>query len=89
MNPAVRAWVNEIESLTTPSSVVFCDGSKGEQDRLIAECLASGELIELNQQKLPGCYPGIPSFDPAGLQLSYKEENGTYFSLRITANCEL
>src|SRR4029453_7653804 len=22
----------------------------------VAECLASGELIELNQQKLPGCY---------------------------------
>ncbi len=56
MNPAVRAWVNEIESLTTPSSVVFCDGSTGERDRLVAECLASGELIELNQQKLPGCY---------------------------------
>ena len=56
MNPAVRKWVNEIQDLTTPSSVVFCDGSKGERDRLIAECLATGELIELNQQKLPGCY---------------------------------
>src|SRR5262245_38513111 len=56
MNPAVRKWVNEIQALTSPAAVVFCDGSQGERDRLIAECLASGELIELNQQKLPGCY---------------------------------
>ncbi len=41
---------------TLPSAVVYCDGSKAERDRLIAECLASGELIELNQEKLPGCY---------------------------------
>ena len=56
MNSAVRNWVTEIEALTTPSAVVYCDGSKAERDRLIAECLATGELIELNQQKLPGCY---------------------------------
>ena len=56
MNSAVRSWVAEIEALTTPSAVVYCDGSKAERDRLIAECLATGELIELNQQKLPGCY---------------------------------
>ena len=56
MNPAVRKWVDEIQALTMPSSVVYCDGSKAERDRLIAECLAGGELIELNQQKLPGCY---------------------------------
>ena len=56
MNSAVRSWVADIEALTTPSAVVYCDGSKAERDRLIAECLASGELIELNQQKLPGCY---------------------------------
>ena len=56
MNSAVRSWVADIEALTTPSAVVYCDGSKAERDRLIAECLAAGELIELNQQKLPGCY---------------------------------
>src|SRR5687768_1553963 len=56
MNSAVRRWVGEIEALTTPSAVVYCDGSEAERDRLIAECLSTGELIELNQQKLPGCY---------------------------------
>src|SRR5918993_2723639 len=56
MNSAVRNWVAEIQALTTPSNVVYCDGSLAERDRLVAECLATGELIELNQQKLPGCY---------------------------------
>ncbi|MGH9372652.1 MAG: phosphoenolpyruvate carboxykinase (GTP), partial [Vicinamibacterales bacterium] len=53
---AVREWVDEISTLTKPASVVYCDGSEAERQHLIAECLASGELIELNQQKLPGCY---------------------------------
>src|SRR5262245_4028731 len=56
MNPAVRQWVEEVRALTMPEAVVYCDGSKTEQQTLIAECLTTGELIELNQQKLPGCY---------------------------------
>jgi phosphoenolpyruvate carboxykinase (GTP) len=56
MNAAVRHWVTGVEALTMPSMVVYCDGSQAERDRLVAECLATGELIELNQQKLPGCY---------------------------------
>jgi phosphoenolpyruvate carboxykinase (GTP) len=56
MSSAISQWASEIERLTTPSGVVYCDGSKREKEQLIAECLATGELIELNQQKLPGCY---------------------------------
>src|ERR671919_623440 len=56
MNSGVRKWVSEIEALARPSAVVWCDGSAAEKDRLITECLATGELIELNQNKLPGCY---------------------------------
>ncbi|MBA2603211.1 MAG: phosphoenolpyruvate carboxykinase (GTP), partial [Acidobacteria bacterium] len=54
--PAIRKWVEEISSLTRPDEVVYCDGSEAEEQRLIRECLATGELIELNQEKLPGCY---------------------------------
>ena len=54
--PAIRKWVEEISSLTRPEAVVYCDGSEAEEQRLIQECLATGELIELNQEKLPGCY---------------------------------
>jgi phosphoenolpyruvate carboxykinase (GTP) len=53
---AIEQWVNEVSALTTPDRVVYCDGSQQEGERLIQECLATGELIQLNQQKLPGCY---------------------------------
>jgi len=55
-HPAIQKWVDEIAKLTTPDRVVWCDGSEAERDALIKESVASGELIELNQQKLPGCY---------------------------------
>jgi phosphoenolpyruvate carboxykinase (GTP) len=55
-HPAIKRWVDEISKLTTPDQVVYCDGSEEERDRLTRACLATGELIELNQQKLPGCY---------------------------------
>ena len=42
--------------MTKPDRIVVCDGSDAERDRLTAESVAAGELIELNQQKLPGCY---------------------------------
>jgi phosphoenolpyruvate carboxykinase (GTP) len=53
---AIEQWVHEIRTLTNPDRILYCDGSKQEGDRLIQECLTTGELIELNQQKLPGCY---------------------------------
>src|SRR5438105_15847163 len=55
-NAAIQKWVEQIKDLTAPDRVVFCDGSEAERDGLIRECLATGELIELNQSKLPGCY---------------------------------
>ena len=56
MNPAIQKWVEEVRALTAPDGVVFCDGSEHERQQLIAECLKTGELIELNQTKMPGCY---------------------------------
>jgi phosphoenolpyruvate carboxykinase (GTP) len=55
-NEAIRRWADEIKDLCQPDHVVFCDGSEEERQQLLRECLASGELIELNQQKMPGCY---------------------------------
>jgi GTP-dependent phosphoenolpyruvate carboxykinase len=34
MNSAVRAWVSDVAAMTTPSAVVYCDGSAAERDRL-------------------------------------------------------
>ena len=52
----IRQWVDEVAAMTQPDRILFCDGSETERDDIIAECVASGELIELNQQKMPGCY---------------------------------
>jgi phosphoenolpyruvate carboxykinase (GTP) len=53
---AIAAWVEEVRALTTPDRVVYCDGSEEERDRLVRECLETGELLALDQQRLPGCY---------------------------------
>ena len=55
-HPGIRKWVDEIAAMTAPDRILFCDGSEAEKDALIRESLATGELIELNQQKMPGCY---------------------------------
>jgi phosphoenolpyruvate carboxykinase (GTP) len=53
---SLQAWVEEVAALTTPANVHWCDGSLGEYHQLRDQMLASGELIELNQQTHPGCY---------------------------------
>jgi phosphoenolpyruvate carboxykinase (GTP) len=55
-NSLVLAWVNEMAALCEPEKIYWCDGSEEEKDRLTRECLASGELEELDQTNWPGCY---------------------------------
>jgi phosphoenolpyruvate carboxykinase (GTP) len=55
-NPTLEAWVEESERLCRPDRVVWCDGSEAERARLTAEAVRVGDLIPLNQQKLPGCH---------------------------------
>src|SRR3954452_11460829 len=52
----IRRWVEEGARTTTPDRIVYCDGSDVEKNAIIKECIATGELIELNQTALPGCY---------------------------------
>ncbi|MBP3243329.1 MAG: phosphoenolpyruvate carboxykinase (GTP) [Ruminococcus sp.] len=54
-NPNVNKWVDEMIALCKPSNVVWIDGSKEQLDALRKEAIATGEMIELNQEKLPGC----------------------------------
>ncbi|HHX71511.1 MAG TPA: phosphoenolpyruvate carboxykinase (GTP) [Clostridiales bacterium] len=55
-NKNVLSWVDEMVSLVTPDRVVWIDGSEEQLDALRAEAVANGEIIKLNQEKLPGCY---------------------------------
>ncbi|MGH7938593.1 MAG: phosphoenolpyruvate carboxykinase (GTP), partial [Chthoniobacterales bacterium] len=55
-NKTVLDWVHEVESLTTPENVFWCDGSEAENEYLLGEACRMGVLIKLNQEKRPGCY---------------------------------
>ena len=54
-NPNVNAWVEEMIALTKPDNVVWIDGSDEQLEALRNEALSTGEMIALNQEKLPGC----------------------------------
>jgi phosphoenolpyruvate carboxykinase (GTP) len=51
----LRRWVEECAQLCQPDEVVWIDGSDEQRDELTRQALHSGELIELDQEKLPGC----------------------------------
>ena len=54
-NPNVLKWLDEMVALTTPDQIVWIDGSEEQLKALRAEAIATGEMEELNQEKLPGC----------------------------------
>ena len=54
-NPNVNAWVDEMIALTKPEKVVWIDGSDEQLQALRDEAIGTGEMIELNEEKLPGC----------------------------------
>jgi phosphoenolpyruvate carboxykinase (GTP) len=49
-------WVEKCRRLCQPDAIVWIDGSTEQRLRLEKEAVASGELIPLNQEKLPGCF---------------------------------
>ena len=55
-NKTVLAWLDEVKNLTNPDNVVWIDGSEDQANALRSEAVASGEMIKLNEEKLPGCY---------------------------------
>ena len=54
-NPNVNAWVEEMIALTKPDKVVWIDGSEEQLQSLRDEACETGEMIKLNEEKLPGC----------------------------------
>lgn len=55
-NTSVLQWLSESQAMLKPDKVVWIDGSKEQIDKLRAEAEPTGEMIKLNQEKLPGCY---------------------------------
>ena len=55
-NAKVLNWVKECADLTNPKEILWIDGSEAQLDKLREEACRTGEMIRLNEEKLPGCY---------------------------------
>ena len=49
-------WVAEAAELTQPGKIHWCTGTLDEYRLLVKEMLASGDLLQLNQDHYPDCY---------------------------------
>lgn len=55
-NTVVKNWIDEMVALCKPQEIVWIDGSEEQLEALREEAVSTGEMIKLNQEKLPGCY---------------------------------
>ena len=55
-NKAVLDWLYEMAAMCAPPEIVWIDGSEAQLETLREEAVATGEMIKLNPEKLPGCY---------------------------------
>ena len=55
-NQRLIDWVETTAALTKPEKVVWCDGSQAEWDRLTAELVTNGTLIQLAAEKRPNSF---------------------------------
>jgi phosphoenolpyruvate carboxykinase (GTP) len=55
-NQPVLDWVHEVELLTEPENIFWCDGSEAENDYLVGEATRQQVILRLNPEHYPGCY---------------------------------
>jgi phosphoenolpyruvate carboxykinase (GTP) len=53
-NQKLKAWVKEMAELCKPDSVHWCDGSEEENQKLLDQCVKSGQFVPL--KKRPNSY---------------------------------
>jgi len=53
---ALEAWVDECARLTQPDTIVWCDGSEQEYERLIEMMLQDGSMQRMNSESYPNSY---------------------------------
>lgn len=63
MNTKLINWVSEIEALTTPTKIVWCDGSKREYDELCNLLVEAGIFTRLNPKLRPNSFLARSSQD--------------------------
>jgi len=55
-NKKLLAWVDEVAAMCKPESVVWCDGSKAEYDRMTNTLVKGGTFIPLNDELRPNSF---------------------------------
>ena len=55
-NKSILNWIDEKAELVKPDKIVWIDGSEEQLEELRKEACSTGEMIKLNEEKLPGCY---------------------------------
>ena len=55
-NKSILEWIDEKIKLVNPDKVVWIDGSQEQIEELRKEACKTGEMIKLNDEKLPDCY---------------------------------
>jgi len=55
-NQNLIKWIQKSAELCQPDRIVWVDGSEEEKTRLTRQAVDDGTLLELNQEKWPGCY---------------------------------
>ncbi len=55
-NKTVLKWIDEMKELLKPDNIVWIDGSEEQLEELRKEACKTGEMLKLNDEKLPGCY---------------------------------
>ncbi len=55
-NATVLAWLDEMVAMCKPAKVTWITGDEAQLEKLREEAVATGEMIKLNEEKLPGCY---------------------------------
>ncbi|MBN2210108.1 MAG: phosphoenolpyruvate carboxykinase (GTP) [Sedimentisphaerales bacterium] len=51
----LNRWIDECAKLCKPEDIILIDGSDAQRKALIQEACSTGEILELDQKKLPGC----------------------------------
>ena len=55
-NVTVTKWIEEMKALLNPDKIVWITGEEAQLEALREEACSTGEMLKLNEEKLPGCY---------------------------------
>lgn len=55
-NKKLNLWVKKMARMCEPDNIVWIDGSEEQKRVLEKEAMYTGEIIQLNQSMLPGCF---------------------------------